>query len=209
MTWAEFYAEPLKYERQMEKIGARKKLLTTVIQHSSESVLEIGIGTGGLSIYLSRHVDKVVGIDNDPEVVEYARRNNDFLSGDAEFKQVDATDFNGSFDVAFSQGLLEHFTDPEKINNILKAHTRNSDVAFITVPSRFYALKDYGDENLLTKEEWLSIFDDGFEVEACYFGMRIPHVQRVLENQLLKIFQVLKGYPRGERPYIMFKVMDK
>jgi predicted SAM-dependent methyltransferase len=57
-----------------------------------------------------------------------------------------------SFDVVFSQGLLEHFSNDEA-RQILREVSACSKAIIISVPSLNYPQHDLGDERLLVPEE--------------------------------------------------------
>ena len=65
---------------------------------------------------------------------------------------------NKTFDVAFSNGVLEHFTDNEIIK-ILKEEIRIADVVVFGVPSKYFNDNEFmhGDERYLTKEKWRTL----------------------------------------------------
>ena len=65
---------------------------------------------------------------------------------------------NKSFDVAFSNGVLEHFTDDEIIK-ILMEEMRIADIVIFGVPSKYFNDDEFmhGDERYLTREEWRTL----------------------------------------------------
>ena len=65
---------------------------------------------------------------------------------------------NKSFDVAFSNGVLEHFTDDEIIK-ILMEEMRIADIVIFGVPIKYFNDDEFmhGDERYLTREEWRTL----------------------------------------------------
>lgn len=59
------------------------------------------------------------------------------------------------FDVAFSNGVLEHFCD-EEIIKILKEEIKIANTVIFGVPSRYFDDDEFmhGDERYLTEEKW-------------------------------------------------------
>lgn len=59
------------------------------------------------------------------------------------------------FDVAFSNGVLEHFCD-EEIIKILKEEIKIANTVIFEVPSRYFDDDEFmnGDERCLTEEKW-------------------------------------------------------
>lgn len=73
-----------------------------------------------------------------------------------------------SFDVAFSQGTLEHF-DNDTIRRFLEAQLHVARAVVFCVPSRFRPHRDFGNERKMTLEEWRTV------LEGC--GVRIEHLE--------------------------------
>lgn len=141
-----------------------RPFLATVLRHfrPGSRLLECGIGPGVLSIYLGRSGYQVTGVDINPDVVEFARQNNERLEGMTRYVvgdmfEVDKTFGRDAFDGVFSAGTLEHFSDAE----ILKAIRTQFVVAklnIIVVPCANVrpdiASHMYGDERLLKVSDW-------------------------------------------------------
>ena len=112
-----------------------------------------------MSVYLSKEGADTIGIDNDERNIALAGKNNSVLRGNAKFTKADAFHLpypDKSFDVAFSQGLLEHF-DCQDIIKLIDEQLRVAKAVAFSVPNKFYNHKDFGDERLFTKKEWESI----------------------------------------------------
>ena len=114
-TWDLFYNNGKENIFQKTKhLCSNRSLLFNILQARPKKILEVGTGTGQLALFLSHFIHIVVAIDNDKELIErcnkfYKRQNLEFQIGDAfdlQFKK-------NEFDVVFSQGLLEHFSDKE------------------------------------------------------------------------------------------------
>jgi trans-aconitate methyltransferase len=135
------------------------------------SALEIGCGRGIHSIFLSYSVPNVVGIDSDAELVREARRQNENLHGRARFAQRDAFNLSfpkGAFDVCFSQGVLEHFSDRE-ICLLMEKQLSFAETVVASVPSFYYPSRDKGDERLMLMEDWRRILS-GYDAKMFYYG---------------------------------------
>jgi SAM-dependent methyltransferase len=79
-------------------------------------IIEVGTGTGALSILLAAYGYRVLGIDKEPTIVESAKELASHLAVDCEFVVADGFDlsrYSDQFDLAFSGGVLEHFSDAE------------------------------------------------------------------------------------------------
>jgi ubiquinone/menaquinone biosynthesis C-methylase UbiE len=89
--------------------------LTSWIPGPPGDVLDIGCGTGSLSLLLAQRGHRVVGIDLSPNMVDHARRklvsagfNTRVLVGDA----ADPPPFDTSFDTVLARHLLWTLPDP-------------------------------------------------------------------------------------------------
>lgn len=117
----------------------------------------MGSGTGSLAIALSYRCRDVVSVDVDTQIVHRCREANSRLLGHARFLQGDGFHLeeftDGEFAVAFSQGLLEHFSDRE-ILALLSEQLRVARLAVFSVPNNAYERRDFGDERLMSGEQW-------------------------------------------------------
>ena len=79
-------------------------------------VLDIGCGTGELSLYLAARGHPVVGVDAEPTAVARARRKATERGLDVEFCVADALDPPelGRFDTVVDSGLFHVFDDPDR-----------------------------------------------------------------------------------------------
>jgi SAM-dependent methyltransferase len=78
--------------------------------------LDVGCGTGGITVELARRGFDVTGIDHSPAMMEVARRKVEALPGDVkvDFRSGDVRDLpfeDASFDLLTCQGVLHHLTD--------------------------------------------------------------------------------------------------
>jgi len=162
-SWSDYYRDRLSYEKHLDT-GYIRRLLANVVHFAAGGrVLEVGIGTGYLSIFLSKQGLAVTGIDVDEEVVSQARFANRVLGGSARFLVGDAFRLRQqfeqeSFDVVFHQGLLEHFSDKE-IRAMLDQQLDLATHVLFSVPSSFYPRIDYGNERLMKLDDWMRLLE--------------------------------------------------
>jgi SAM-dependent methyltransferase len=144
---------------------------------SATTVLEVGTGTGMLSAFSSRTARNVVTLDNSGGVLTTAGRFFDTV--DAPVRRVAGDAFrlpfrDRSFDVAFSQGLLEHFSD-EAVRAIVREQSRVATRVIASVPTLWYPHLGHlgpgliGNERLMTKRRWERLLG-GFKVRAHYYA---------------------------------------
>jgi ubiquinone/menaquinone biosynthesis C-methylase UbiE len=62
------------------------------------------------------------------------------------------------FDAAFSQGFFEHFSE-EEIALLLEEQTRVARHVVISVPNHAYRVRDFGNERLLSRQQWEELFE--------------------------------------------------
>ena len=172
-------------------------LLRAVLSRSRGRVLEVGVGSGAQSALLSR-LRPTVTVDNDPRIIAAARPNLARFGPDAGIVQADAFALPftaGSFDVALSQGLMEHFDDAG-IAGLLAEQLRVCRSVVFSVPSDRYPRQDVGNERLMPPEEWRRIVTaavgPSHRVDARYYGFDPEALKySVLARRRLGSFSVI------------------
>lgn len=175
-AWGQYYSQEISEEDLLGNINHHKHFISLVEEYAQKAsenrvpkLIEIGIGTATMSIYFSRQKYEVLGLDNDINVIFNAIATNKKLGGHANFVMMDANSLNQFknkyFDVAFSQGTLEHF-DNEGIVKILSKQLETAKYIVFSVPSIHYPKREFGNERKMTTEEWeLILKDGGFNIE--------------------------------------------
>jgi ubiquinone/menaquinone biosynthesis C-methylase UbiE len=70
-----------------------------------------------------------------------------------------------SFDVAFTAGFFEHFSDDE-IGRLLSEQLRVARRVVFSVPNAAYPSRDFGNERLMSRAQWDALLrSHGFELE--------------------------------------------
>lgn len=119
----------LQEERAPELAERVRRLLGPF--SGTESVLDVGSGTGALAFALAPHVGEVVGVDTDAEYLEAARElappNVRFVEGDA----MKLPFGYAEFDLAGSLRLLHHVRRPELVVSELVRVTRPGGRVFV------------------------------------------------------------------------------
>ena len=139
------------YERQIAKFDdvdkyilknlKKKKVYLDAIEKYSKNkkIIECGCGTGKISTYFQNKGYSVTAVDIDDEILHLAKNivKKSSFSEMPKFEIMSILNLqykNKSFDVAFSNGVLEHFTDDEIIK-ILMEEMRIADIVIFGVPS--------------------------------------------------------------------------
>jgi SAM-dependent methyltransferase len=194
-SWDSHYSKEMTLQAFVASLIYHWPYILQICLKAKHSAIEIGCGRGVHSIFLSCFVPNVLGIDNNVKLVEKARKNNSKFRGHARFSIRDAfkLDFApGTFDVCFSQGFLEHFSD-EEIRLLVEKQLRIAKVMVASVPSALYAVRDRGDERLMRIEDWQQILKD-FDTRMFSYGFRPREINRTIsEKNLAEFTQIVSS----------------
>jgi len=127
-----------------------------------KSILEVGAGTGRMSILLKRLLPetKVVVLDIDPEVCAGIRKSVEVSGTTIEVLEADLLSLpfpDGSFDLCHSEGVMEHFS-AEKMLTGVREQLRVARAVIVTVPLlHWFAQRrsSQGDELMWHKLQWI------------------------------------------------------
>jgi SAM-dependent methyltransferase len=162
-------------------------LLITVLSPSTRRVLEVGCGTASHSCLLSYFGAHCFSLDRNAAAMvaaaETKRRfggRNQVVRGDAFYLPF----VDDAFDVCFSAGVMEHFSDDD-IVWLLREQTRVGKRVVFSVPSDHYPLREFGDERRLSPHQWMQILTPcsaamGARVHARYQRFDLKRVKDVL-----------------------------
>ncbi len=192
--WETFYP-PLIVEQHLYNLSRHRFLISRIIERKPKHILEVGIGSGSLGIFLSTLGLSVVCADNNTNVLENARNNCQQFNGKVTFILADGLSplpFNDIFDVSFSQGVAEHFTD-EQIRLFINNQLQISKAVILSVPNSSY-YKTF-DERLLTIRQWADILSDFNIKETINYGVEVPGRSYLKHKMLnLKLTDIIKPH---------------
>lgn len=154
--WGEFYSKPASKLFCIKDVLIHLRYLCVIILKRPSKILEIGAGTEIQSVFLSHFVKNVLALDSDKEVVTNTKINIKHCKARVEMILADAFLLpfrDRSFDVCYSQGFFEHFTDKE-IVRLFKEQLRVSKSIVHTVPSDRYPRRQFGNERHLARSTW-------------------------------------------------------
>lgn len=199
--WNDFYGRPPLPKRHLWRIINHPEFLWDILKRRPNKILEVGIGTASHSCFLSYFIPFTVGIDNDFRIAKNAKKGNKKFGKPVRFIVADAFCLpfkKDSLDLCFSQGFFEHFNDKE-IENLLNEQLRTSKETMFSIPSYDYARKDYGNERLLKRKEWLKIIKrikNNTNVKYSFMDMRFLEVL-MLRRFCIKSLEVIAFIKRN------------
>ncbi len=164
-AWNEFYKE-WTVKDYKQHIRAWSGFCNRVAAYTpkNELILEVGFGTGQMSIYLSKLGYNVFALDKSRVQKERADRLARELKVSPHFMNVDIFKlihrkeefrrfWKNQFHTVFSQGFLEHFSDND-IKRLFDIQFAMGKVVAFSVPLDKFGHQSRGDERLLSKEYW-------------------------------------------------------
>jgi len=104
--------------------GVRKSTLKAARLKAGEAVLDVGCGTGDLTLRAARRVGpegRAAGIDASPDMVKVARRKAAKKGRDVDFRVAPIEDLpfdDGAFDAALSSFMIHHLPDDLKLRGL-------------------------------------------------------------------------------------------
>ena len=167
-------------------------------------LIDCGCGLGANSIPLSKYGYKILGIDNNKQIIKYARINNRKFNGKVKFKVMDIFKIDkyfkkDSFDACIHGGVIEHF--PKKqIPRILKKQLKVAPLIIFFSPIntkttlKFYGVKNptksrvYFDgvyRNLWKPSYWINNVLKGFNVIEYKISKSHPIIYNVDEMMVV------------------------
>jgi len=154
-NWTQFFNDEFfnLYDRSI----ILKELIIQIrrVSKPQASLLESGCGSGLTSVLLAGIGYIVTAIDANPDLIQRLKQY-ELSFPNVKFRQMDMfqTDFvDKQFDVVFSQGVLEHYSN-EDIVRALCEQKRIARVVVIDAPNARGKIGDYGDERAITRRQW-------------------------------------------------------
>ena len=172
MSWYEVYLKNIEKKGTLEnyvddKIKNKKVLINLIKKYSKNNkLIESGSGTGVLSTYMASLGYDVTGIDIDKDILKLskkiAKNYNSKNKPNFQIKSIFELDYKkNNFDVSFSNGVLEHFTN-EQIINTLKQQMKIAKIVIFGIPTKYFNQEEamYGDERYMSYKFWRSLIND-------------------------------------------------
>ena len=172
MGWYEVYLKDIEKKGTLEnyvddKIKNKKILINLIKKYSKrEKLIESGSGTGVLSTYMASLGYDVTAIDIDDKILKLskkiAKNYNSTNKPNFQKKSIFELDYKpNTFDVSFSNGVLEHFTDKEIVETLKQQMTIARTVIF-GIPTKYFNQEEamYGDERYMDYKVWRNLIKE-------------------------------------------------
>ena len=143
------------------KLKYKSLFIDKVIRYANNGkVIETGCGTGLMAGYLQKKGLDVTALDLSKKVLDYAKEiaKKSSVIEPCKYSQGDILNLKykeNTFEVSYSNGVLEHFNDDEIIET-LKQQMYISKYVIFGIPSTYFGINEkmLGNERTLTLDEW-------------------------------------------------------
>ena len=211
-SWYDIYLNEIKLKKNAknyieDKIRHKKVFISMLKKYGdkgAKKLIEAGCGTGIISSYIATKGYDVIGIDIDEKILKLANslavdyfQNNEKI----QFERRSIFEMNyeeNSFDVSFSNGVLEHFSDDE-ITQTIEQQLYVAKYVVIGIPTQFFDKSEalYGNERFLPSDYWRYLITKS--------GGRILEEHTFHYMTLLEKLKSLKKMKRP-KPFTLFVV---
>ena len=180
-----------------------KKILSRLIDPTSKTILEAGVGTGRFSTWLARRGFNVVGMDLSKEMLKKAKQRKKLWVSMSELVVADVLNFpfkDSQFDVCICINVMDHFSNIgrffKEVRNVIKPKGslvfNYSNIQSLYLPvalianlrkNAFFKQKIYSHWSTY-KEVTLSLLENGFvskEIRSCMFASTIPFGEKIVK----------------------------
>lgn len=160
----EILAFPSINEYIKKKLLTKKKIIKLINKYAfNHQILEFGMGTGILALYISslnnNHVD---ALDKDIDMITLSKKYffTKFPYARIQYICDSLENFNPcqKYDVCYSIGVLEHYND-DKIISLIQKQIAISKYVIIGIPTKYFDenKKMYGNERYLSLSYWRNL----------------------------------------------------
>lgn len=174
-SWGDFYVDAGGPDYLLDHIAIHKDFLKEILKRKPRTAFEAGCGSAIMSIFLAMTGVRVTACDRDENILKQASSTAENWNTKVDFQNADLLNLpfpKNSFDISFSQGVLEHMTDGQ-IRKSCGELLKISPVFIFSVPGSHYKHKDFGDERLLPLDTWKNILKGMGTLEMkSYFYVR-------------------------------------
>lgn len=199
--WSELYEKEIKEvdvgEYIKDKLATKSTIIKFVKKYTGQGkVMEVGSGTGVLSLKIATLGYDVIALDSDQDMIDLSKKYilPEFDKVKIEYINADIRDYKADnpIDVIYSIGVLEHYNDDEIIDLLNKQLSMSKFVIF-GIPTKYFDedKKMYGNERYLTIRYWKKLIEKskGNLIDEGHYHY-LNWIQRIF-----KISKYFKPYP--------------
>ena len=190
--WSKLYEKEIK-EMDVksyikEKLRTKDTIIKLINKYAiSSKIMEVGSGTGILSLKLATMGNNVVALDSDADMIALSKKYflKEFDCPNIKYVNKDIREYNEKemFDVIYSIGILEHYSDDE-IVELLNKQLLLADYVIFGIPTKYFDEKKkmYGNERYLKIRYWKNLIkrSRGVLIEESHYHY-LKWYQRVLK----------------------------
>ena len=161
VSWETFFEDKVHHNLFIKSLVYKSTLqLLRRIMKPGEKVLELGCGSGRVSIMLNDMGYETTSLDYAFPLVQQLLGVQRFFGGPSLVNgDMTALPFQDkAFKVACSFEVMEHFK-PDRIIHFLKEQKRVAEYVVVDVPNESYRIKSFGDENFYSDDTWIGFFE--------------------------------------------------
>ncbi|OQX85407.1 methyltransferase type 11 [candidate division KSB1 bacterium 4484_87] len=216
--WEKFWQERKEIDQVYSNDERIYQNLKQITNFENKKILEVGAGSGRDSLKLFQDNARVFVLDYAPQSLEIIRSLNQQENAALQCVQADAFQMpfpDGTFDIVFHQGLLEHFRDPLPLLKENFRILKPGGLLLVDVPQRyhFYTIIKH---ILIFFNKWFAGWETefsvgeltrlmqktGFETVHSYGNWMRPSLfYRIFREVFKKVGIQLPLYPRGFSPF--------
>ena len=184
-TWYQIYMNEIDEKGSIsnyinDKIKTKKNLINLIKKYSpNKKIIEAGCGTGILSTYLASQGFESTAIDIDKDILNLSKKiSKEYGAKTTPKFMIDSIlelkYKKNEFDVSFSNGVLEHYSDKDIIKT-LKKQMNIASTVIVGIPTKYFDDDEamYGDERFLKIKYWRKKIEKSggkiIEEKSCHF----------------------------------------
>lgn len=199
--WSRLYEEEIKATDVKsyveEKLRTKGTIINLINKYAPNGcVMELGSGTGILALKVASMGNKVIALDSDKDMIALSKKYffKEFDNPNITYINKDIRDYEvkEKLDVIYSIGILEHYSDEEIIELLIKQLNLSNYVIF-GIPTKYFDenKKMYGNERYLRIKYWRNLITQskGELIEETHYHY-LNGYQRIF-----KISKYFKPYP--------------
>lgn len=199
--WSKLYEEEIKETDVKSYIEEKLRTKGTIIKlinkyAKNNRVMEVGSGTGILSLKISTMGNEVIALDSDADMIDLSKKYflQEFDNPNITYINKDIREYKSKkrLDVIYSIGILEHYSD-EEIIELLNKQLELADYVIFGIPTKYFDPKKkmYGNERYLNIRYWRKLIkkSNGKLIEEGHYHY-LNWYQRIF-----KISKYFKPYP--------------